>query len=270
MNPSVSGVALAIAACAPAATHPAQISSDRVASSAYRTVHIDTVAPALKPQFEAARVEWLRHLAAGRTSDQRGVFIAVGDHTFFTLRPFSQFEELDHRGAARRSALSTVDPAALKRYDDQSDAALVFPHRNEIWSYEEALSYRAANGPVDECGATAGRLVIESIRPTPPFEAQYQAAWAEIRAALQRVGYPLTRIGYASYYGDGRVFSFWLANSRDQLARAPSIEDALINAVGAATAAELLRRLSECVVATETHEITPRADLSNPELCRRR
>ncbi|MHB8876734.1 MAG: hypothetical protein ACYC8T_23820 [Myxococcaceae bacterium] len=140
-----------------------------------------------------ARRAWLAALAEKGVSDARGVFLEVDGKAFITLRPFHAFAELDGRGEARARALAAIDPAQRKRYDDETDALLVFPHRNEIWSAEEALGYQAPEGTKSECAAGAARPEIEALKPAPPFEAQYEAAWSEARAALATVKYPLTR-----------------------------------------------------------------------------
>ena len=257
-------VAIGLAGCA--AAPPAPTASTM--TGRFRTVHVDTIAPDLVGQFESARTAWLAALAARQTSDARGVFLQVDGHTFLTLRPFTAFADLDKRGPARAQALSSVDPALRKRYDDQSDMALVFPHRNEIWSVEEKLGFQAPGGPASECRAGAGRLVVESVRPAPPFESQYQAAWTEATEALARERYPLTRVTYSSYFGEGRLYSLWLAKSREELAGASSVEATLAHALGSSKAADLMRRIAECVIASESFEIVPRPDLSNPEFCR--
>lgn len=241
--------------------------AERQEPGRFRTVHVDSVEPGLVGQFEEARRAWLAVLASSRTSDARGVFLQVGDYTFLTLRPFATFSELDGRGQARARALAVVDPASRKRYDERTDATLVFPHRNEIWSLEGSLGYVAPEGPASECRAGAGRLVIESLRPAPPFESQYRTLWKEIRDGLEKARYPLSRITYASYFGDGRLFSFWIARSKEQLTAAPTIEMALVQTLGKDKASELTTRLAECVVGSESLDMLPRPDLSNPELC---
>lgn len=261
--------AVACGGCASAPVQPPQRpSTGNPTGGRFRTVHVDTVAPGREGEFEQARLSWLAALAAKQTSDARGVFLQVGGHTYFTLRPFFEFADLDSRGKARTQALAQVDPALRKRYDDKTDATLVFPHRNEIWSIEPSLAYQGLAGATTECRAGAARLVIESLRTAPPFESQYQSIWNEMRDALRKVSYPLSRITYSSTFGDGRLFSFWLSRNREDLAKAPTIEAALREALGPEKASALMRRQADCLVGSETLDVIPRPDLSNPEFCR--
>ena len=101
----------------------------------FRVVHIDKLEPSKTNLFERARREWLETLLARGVSDGRGHFFQIRDFGFLTLRLFDSFTDLEHIRKERGSVADPVDRASRERYD-LGDAALVAPHRSEIWQRE--------------------------------------------------------------------------------------------------------------------------------------
>lgn len=212
------------------------------------TVHIDTLQPDKATQFEEARRAWVATLREHHATDQRGRFYEVKGVGFVTLRPLGTFAELDGRAAARKSALGGVPPESLKRYDEQSDAVLAFPHTSEVWEIDDDLGYAPAANALDL--ATAGRIamVVEEVRPDSASEAAYQRAWDARRRELIAAKYPLTRVTLRSVFGSGRLVTMWLAHSEAELAATPLPEPSG----------------SDVVVRREQQLVIPRPDLSSP------
>jgi hypothetical protein len=228
----------------------------------YVAVHVDTVAPALFGQFVAARREWLGELRSRHATDGRGVFLQVGDATFYTLRHFTSFGDFDTRGEAIERSLTAVPKEEGDRYDRLSDTSLVYPHASEIWARVPDLGYAPARGAVDERSACCGQLVIEDVRADPASEKKYSDATTAIDAALGEAGYPLTRITYRTVFGAGHVFTLWLAPSRELLDGSPGVLDAVARVRGAARSAELGAAIDSAVVHREAQAIVVRHDMT--------
>jgi hypothetical protein len=259
--------AVLVSACAGGTTaSPAARTSAATASSdapRYRTVHIDTVAPEKLAQFADARRAWLDEVRRAGAKDPRGVFLQVGADRFYTLRPFARFAELDTRREEATAALARVPKAAEGTYDRLSDESLVFPHASEIWRVDGDFGYAPPAGPRDETTAACGRLVLEDTRPDPASEEAYAHAWDEVKRALTEARYPLTRVTFHSTYGTGRLVTFWLARSKDELEAAPSVVAAVAAVRGRPKAEELMRAMDRAVVHREVHDVTRRGDLSS-------
>jgi hypothetical protein len=217
-------------------------------------VHVDTLHPDKVEQFETARVRFVQLLRQRRTSDRRGLYIKIGGNTYYSVVWFGAFAELDRLRAARARAVAPLKPE-VDEYDRLSDESLVFPHASEIWSAEPALSYLPTGMRLED----ALELVIEDIKPT----ADYEAAWKPIAAALAQAKFPVERRTFFSAYGSGRTLSFWLAPSRAVLKAAPTIEQALVAAVGEARAVELVRAWRECVLHQQTLDVEARPDMTS-------
>jgi hypothetical protein len=197
-----------------AAAGPASFRDTRL-----RAVHLDTLAPARHDEFIAARQQWLAALKAeGRPPDGRGLFLELSDHRVWSLRPLRSMADLDH---PREPGDPERLKAARKTYDERSDAALLPPHGNEVWVREPELDYPGADPSLDELTAGASLVVVEQLLPSPPHGDDYEAAWAQMKAALQAKRYPLRRISYWSRYGSGKLITFWLARSEEELKAAP-------------------------------------------------
>jgi hypothetical protein len=206
-------------------------------------VHVDTLDPAKLGQFEAARVRWVAALRARGLSDRRGLYLKIGDHTYYSVVPFGRWGELDRLGQERQRTNDKMGAAAAA-YDRESDDSLVFPHASEIWRELAGLAYLPTGRPLEQ----ALELVIEDVKPMH----DYEAAWRPIAAALATVNYPVERRTFFSSYGSGRHLSFWLAPSRAVLDAAPTLQQALVTAVGEAQAALLLQGWQACVLRTQT------------------
>jgi hypothetical protein len=231
----------------------------------YVAVHVDHLQGGALRSFSEARRAWLDVLARHATTDGRGLFLQTGDSGFLSLRPFTSLADLDRQASLGKGALAAVDPLDLQKYDARSDALLAPPHRSEIWRYDEALSYGAADPTVALTAAAWGKMTVEEIDPTPAGEA-YDAAWKEIRAALEAESYPLVRVSYWSQYGSGDLVSFWLAKSQRQFLETPSIEAAVTLALGGDAAEALFARQKKTVLASDSIDVIPRLDLSSKTL----
>jgi hypothetical protein len=226
----------------------------------FYTVHFDHVLPGRVAQFETARREFLRVLAAHRTHDARGTFMQAGPALFLTVKEFTAYADLDARRAERNRALAAVPPEAVQRYDDQSDVALDAPHKTEIWSHLEDLDYRAPGPTLSPFGAPS-RMVVSTIRPRPD-EPGCHEAWPRVRGALTAARYPLSHVAFYSGIGSGHVVEFWVAPSGDALAAAPQPEGAVAQILGERTAAELFACLDANVIHSESSDVVPRPDLT--------
>jgi hypothetical protein len=220
-------------------------------------VHIDHLDPARVSQYEEARREWLAWIVEHRAVDPwGGLFLQVDKSTFMVLRPFTRFAELDPVPAP-----VPLDARAQARYNEQSDAALVPPHHNEIWLRQPELDYQPPQ-PVSEASC-AGRIVFEQTRDVAGGE--YLEAWRAIRAELGAAKYPIARITYASQFGTGQYVSLWVAPNREAFAKAPPLEQVLARRLGKEKAAALLARWKASVSARKEHDVVSRPDLSNRE-----
>jgi len=220
--------------------------------SQLRAVHLDTLAPARADQFIAARQEWLAALQAqGRPPDGRGLFLELSDHRVWSLRPLRSMADLDQPREPEDSA--RLEPAR-KKYDEVSDTSLVPPHGNEIWVREPDLDFPGADPSLDELTAGASLVVVEQLDPSPPHGDDYEAAWKEMKAALQAKRYPLRRISYWSRYGSGKLITFWLAHTEEELKAAPAPE-LLVDS-------KVLAKWKGALVSAETAYARHRRDLS--------
>jgi hypothetical protein len=216
-------------------------------------VHVDTLDPQKLQQYEA-RVRFVTQLRVAHQTDRRGLFLKIGNNTYYSVVSFGVWRELDAVGAARRKTTAQMGASATE-YSRLCDESLVFPHTSEIWSAEPALSYL----PTGRRLTDAVQVVIEDVKPT----ADYEAAWKAIAAALAQAKYPLERRTYFSSYGSGRVLSFWLAPSVAVLKAAPTIEQAVVGVVGADRAKALLEAWRACVLATQTLDVEPKPEMSS-------
>jgi hypothetical protein len=218
-------------------------------------VHVDTLAPDKLQAFENARVRWVALLRAHKRDDRRGLYLKIGTNTYYSIVTFSRWRELEQIGA-ERAATSRALADAAREYDRLSDESLVFPHASEVWREQPELAYLPTGRPLGD----AVQLVIEDVKPT----ADYEAAWKPIAAALLQAKFPVERRSYFAGYGSGRTLSFWLAPSAAVLRAAPTIEQALASVVGEARAKELMAAWRACVVATQTFDVEPKAEMSLP------
>jgi hypothetical protein len=237
--------AIALACTAGCATAP---------SAAWLSVHVDTLDPDKIAQFEQARVRFVQLLRQRGTSDHRGLYLKIGDRTYWSVVSFGAFADLDKLRADRTRATQPLG-AALTEYDRLCDETLVFPHASEIWTEEPALSYLPKGRRLSD----ALEVVIEDVKPT----ADYEAAWKPIAAALKQAQYPIERRTYFSAYGSGRVLSFWMAPSRAVLKAAPTIEQALVATVGEARAVELMRAWRDCVVQQQRLDVESKPEMTS-------
>jgi len=54
-------------------------------------VHVDTLAPDKLAGYEAARVRYAAGLKARGLDDRRGLFLKVGEHTYYSVAPFAGY-----------------------------------------------------------------------------------------------------------------------------------------------------------------------------------
>ena len=220
-------------------------------------VHVDRLAAAEVPRFEAARLRFVDELGRHGLSDHTGLYLKIGDSTYYSVVTFGRWRDLDRLAAARRRTLARVNPAALHAYWHDSDASLVFPHASEIWTEEPELSYT----PTGRRLGDAVELVLEDVAPTA--EEAYAAVWKEIVRALAQAHYPVERRTYFSSPGSGRTLSFWLAPSPAVMRAAPTLEQALAGVLGVARAAALLQRWRACVLAAQSFPVAAQPKMSS-------
>src|SRR6185436_9985797 len=187
-----------------------------------------------------------------------GLFLQVGKATFLTVRPFTRYGELDPTPVPVQ-----IDRQVQARYNEESDATLVPPHRNEIWLRQPELDYQPAR-PVNE-GGGVGRIVFEQPRMTGPGPDEYLEAWKVVRTELAGANYPIARITFLSQFGTGRYVSLWIAPSAEAFAKAPPVEQVLARRLGSPAAAALLARWRGAVLEREEYQVVARRDLTNPE-----
>jgi hypothetical protein len=227
----------------------------------YRAVHVDTLDPHLRPVFEQARVEWLKVLAAHRTTDGRGAQFLAGGHTIVTLRSFASFTEYDALRAFRAGVNGRLGPggaAASERYD-QGDVALRQPHNSEVWARDEELDYRGS-GALSEY--TAGYMQMTTEHAQSP---ELRKAWKEIAAALATARYPLGRVGFVSSPGTGQTITLWLAADRAAFEAAGTPFAAVSRVLGPEKAQELFARHKSGSTVLVIQDFVPRPDLRSPE-----
>ncbi|HTA65009.1 MAG TPA: hypothetical protein VK753_05850 [Xanthomonadaceae bacterium] len=232
------------------------------ASAKYRAVHVDTLDPRLQHVFEDARVQWLKVLADHHTTDGRGFFLQRDGNTLLTLRSFDSFTEYDALRAFRAAVGDRIGPSGEKagQLYDLGDVAITSPHNTEVWSRSEESDYRAPGPALDEYTAGYMQMVVEQVRSD-----DYDAAWKEIRAALDQAKYPLSRIGFFSMIGSGRHISLWLAADRAAFRSAGTPEEAVAGVLGADKASALFKRLSVASSDRQVSELVPRPELKSPE-----
>ena len=217
-------------------------------------MHVDTLAPDKIEQYEQARVRWVTQLRAARRSDRRGLYLKIGNNTYYSVVSFGAYRELDDLRAARGKINATMG-AAADEYTRLCDDSLIFPHTSEIWNEEPALSYLPTGRRLTE----AVQVVIEEVKPT----ADYEAAWKAIAAALLQAKFPLERRTFFASYGSGRVLSFWLAPSAAVLKAAPTLQQALTGVVGEARAQELMAAWRACVLSSQTLDVEAKPEMSS-------
>ena len=126
----------------------------------------------------------------------------------------------------------------------------------------DSLSYAPEGGALTERTAACGRLVLEDVQPDPAGSKRYQDATGEMNRALAAAHYPLTRASFWTVFGAGHLVTLWLARSREELERTPSVDAAVAGIAGAARAAELAAACEASVVHRETAPFVVRHDLS--------
>jgi hypothetical protein len=261
--PALAALLLGAPSCArPHVVSPATRFDEGAKPAKYVAVHVDHLQAGKLEAFADARRVWLEVLSRHATTDGRGLFLQTGDCGFLSLRPLATLGDLDRLASLAQAALVSVDPNDLRKYDAASDALLAPPHRNEIWRYDEDLSFGAVDPTSAFTAAAWGKMTVEEIDPTPAGEA-YEKAWKEIREALVAQSYPLVRVSYWSRYGTGDLVSFWLAKSQRQFLETGSVEATVTAALGAEAAEALFARQKKAVLASDSIDVIPRLDLSS-------
>jgi hypothetical protein len=237
----------------------AQAGGAAIDTAPHVRAHLDHVRPEHMAAFAEARRDWKAFLAQrGLPDGWGGTMLEIEGRGFYTLRPL---ETLDALTAPRPPPpMDEAYVAAQRRYNERSDAVLVFPHATQVWTRNDDLSYRPAAGAPALSGRCSGTLAFDAVEPLA-WEA-YEQAWTRIHDALRRVSYPLTHVVLGSRYGDGRTVSIWIGADAAAFRAAP-LEPALAKAVGAAGATELLAALRTATKATESAGLTCRPDLGN-------
>jgi len=232
------------------------------ASAKFRAVHIDTLDPFLQPVFEASRRSWLKVLAAHHTTDGRGFFVQMGQHTLMTLRSFNSFTEYDALRAFRAHVEDRLGPGgkAARQAYDSTDVALRTPHNTEVWQREPEGDYHAAGNTLNEY--TAGYMLAVSFHVDSN---DYDAAWEQIDSALHKASYPISRISFFSTIGSGKQIDFWLAESRSSFKAAGTAYDAVARITGASGATALFLRAKSASSDLTIYDVEPRAELRSPE-----
>jgi len=199
-------------------------------------------------------VRWVAELRERHKTDRRGLYLKIGNNTYYSVVTFGRWRELDEVSRLRRKVNAQMG-AATDEYTRLCDDSLVFPHTSEIWSEEAALSYLPTGRRLPD----AVQVVIEDVKPT----ADYEAAWKPIAAALTQAKYPIERRSYFSGYGSGRVLSFWLAPSAAVSKAAPTIAQALESVVGVEQAQVLISAWRACVSSSQTFEVEPKPEMTS-------
>jgi hypothetical protein len=248
---------------APAAT-TAESSAPRLDwTAAWRWVHIDRIDPARIALFEDARRTWLATLGppGRRRQDGRALFFSGRDGDaaiYYTLYPYATWSDLDARSAAAKATQQAVGTTAVQAYD-AGDAALVPPHRSELWTHLDGSDVIVANEPALEPDARA--IVIEYRRmPTAEAGAEFDRVWSRLQKALQERGDTATVRAYWSLYGSGELVLVWLAHDESMLA--PS-NDGLAKVGRSDGGAAMLADLERLAPRRTRLALTRRDDLSN-------
>ena len=221
--------------------------------------HLDHVRPEDMASFAAARREWREFVGErGLPDPWGGTVLEIEGRGFYSLRPLATLDAL----VAPRPPAPTDDAyvAAERRYNQRSDAVLVFPHATQVWTRNDDLSYRPAAAAPALSAACSGTIAFDAVEPLA-WDA-YEGAWTRVHDALRRVAYPLTHLTLGSRYGDGRTVSIWIGADAAAFRAAP-LEPALAKAVGATAATELLAALRASTKATESAGLLCRPDLGN-------
>jgi hypothetical protein len=226
----------------------------------YVRVHVDRMPAAKMKQFADARRDWIAFVAEKKLFDPWwGTFLEWQGHGFLSLRPFKSLTELE-----RPSPTAPKDEAyraAVDRYTEQSDEALIFPHTSQIWAVVPELGYQPEQAAVTLLAPCSGTLSIDTVAPMRDEDA-YEESWKKVHDALRKVRYPLTHVVYSTRFGDGRMMSFWLAGTASAFEQAPSLDKAVAEALGAPAASELLATLRRSITASDSAALTCRPDLS--------
>jgi hypothetical protein len=226
-------------------------------SPARLSVHVDRLAPDKVQAFEAARLRFVGVLRQKGKSDRRGLFLKVGDSTYYSVITFGAWRDLDRLRHDRARAEKAVGKEEAAAYHRDSDAALVFPHASEIWVAQPEVSYVPTGRRLPD----AVQLVIEDVKPTA--EEAYEAAWKQIARALTEAKYPVERRTYFSAYGTGRMLSFWLAPSPAVVKTAPTLQQALTSVLGADKAHALLEAWRAAVQGSQTLDVEAELEMSS-------
>jgi hypothetical protein len=223
-------------------------------------VHMDMLPAGKVRQFAEARRDWVAFVREGKRADPWwGTFLELHGRGFLSLRPFKSLAELE-----RSSAQAPKDDAyraAVDRYTRESDEALVFPHTTQVWTALPELSFYPDQDAASVFGPCSGSWTFDTVAPMRDEDA-YVESWEKVHDALRRVHYPLTHLMWRTRFGDGRMMSGWLAATPAEFAQAPSIDKALVEALGPDDAARLLDTLRRSVTASESYPLTCRPELS--------
>lgn len=230
----------------------------------YVRVHVDRMPAAKMKQFADARRDWVAFVADKKLFDPWwGTFLEWQGHGFMSLRPFKSLAELERPSPA--APKDEAYRAAVDRYTEQSDESLIFPHTSQIWAVVPDLSYQPEQAATTLFVPCSGTLSIDTVAPMRDEDA-YEESWKKVHDALRKVHYPLTHVMYSTRYGDGRMMSMWLAGSAKAFERAPSLDKAVAEALGAPAAAELLATLRQSITASDSAALTCRPDLSTARI----
>ena len=105
----------------------------------------------LQPVFERARLDWLKVLSAHHTTDGRGFFFQLDQHTLVTLRSFNSFTEYDAlRDFRARIDERLGDGGKARQQYDSADLALRTPHNSEVWSRDTSLDFHGIRNDLNE------------------------------------------------------------------------------------------------------------------------
>jgi len=169
-------------------------------------VHVDHVRDAsASAEWEAARRQYMAWLAAA--GERELPTLVVEDetaHTYYLLRPFTAWSQLDklhaRQAAADDHAKALAGDDAWKRNEGRFHAALAPPHYSEVWNVidEDSLAR-----------LVAGDLwFVDSADVMPPDEEAYGATLIEIDRAVVPTGYE-RRVDVDVMLGSGRWLSIW-------------------------------------------------------------
>jgi hypothetical protein len=235
-------------------------------SAPNRWVHLDTVPEKGVPVFEGARQRWLKTLRRdGETlPDGRALFWSGdrgGVRTYLTFYPFRELGELDEKSRRVAETQAKVGKDALADYDS-ADSVLVQPHYTQIWARRPGDDFVSPlAGELTELTASHGR--VEFQRLNYEVADRVKANWQEVREALTKQRYPLTCRVFFGSYGVGQTVKLWLAPDEASLKRAPSLADALRQALGDERGSALAREYAALWTTQEEMDVVRREELSN-------